>query len=298
MFHPCINLIVGYPIEHSLSPLMHNQAYRDLGWGEKFVYTSAEVVSEDLARVVEAVRVLGLNSLVCTVPHKVQILPFVDELQSITEMIGAANTVLNRGSRLVGYNTDWLGVLIPLYQVLYPYSREFLSWDVLSVGNIPKFLEGKKVSLLGAGGAARAMAVGVLAAGAELRIFNRTVSKAEELSQNLCVHFPQARIESYAMSEVQLVQESEVVLNSTSVGMSPNMDTLVPEKFLRAEQIVFDAVYKPLETPLLGAARNQGAEVINGLEMLLWQGIFQFILQTGVSAERLPQIEKSFREVL
>lgn len=260
-----ICIIVGDPVEHSLSPKMHNRAYEELGIDDRFVFVGATVKVEDMETVVKAVRVMTIRGLTCTIPHKVEVMKYIDEIDPVARKIGAVNTVVNYRGVLKGFNTDWLGVVIPLSRMTD--------------------LAGKKVALIGAGGAARAMAYGVIEKGAVLTIFNRTKDRAEELAREIDGHdgtvMPQVR----TMEQIAEVADSDIVLNATSLGMDPNEgETPVPAEFLHKGQIVFDAVYTPYKTRLLREAEANGARVIPGLEMLLYQGTAQFEYYTDKKA--------------
>jgi len=247
-------VIIGNPVEHSLSPAMHNAAYEALGIDNQFVFAAAKVKVEDVKKVVEAVRVMGIRGLTCTIPHKLEVMKYLDEIDLIAQKIGAVNTVVNDDGVLRGYNTDWLGVVTPLKKVVK--------------------LKGKKVAILGAGGAARAMSYGAMAEGAKLKIFNRDFEQAKSLAQEF-------EGEAGDFSEIRELIDFDIIMNATPVGMTPRENqTLVPEELFNANQVVFDAVYTPRETRLLREAKLRGAKIITGLEMLLYQGTAQFELYT------------------
>ena len=267
-------IIIGDPIEHSLSPSMHNAAYEALELDDQFVFTAAHVHVEQVKEVVAAVRVMGIRGLTCTIPHKIEVLQYLDEIDPIARRIGAVNTVVNDKGILKGYNTDWLGTVTPLEQI------------------VP--LKNKKVVLIGAGGAARAMAYGVVSKGANLTIYNRTKEKAEELAKGIG---PTVEICDKAVL-VEKINESDIIINATNVGMGEYADqTPVPKEAIQKHHIVFDAVYSPYETRLLREAKEQGAAVIHGTEMLLQQGTAQFELYTGHTAP-VEVMEKVLLEAL
>ena len=256
-------IIIGDPVEHSLSPAMHNAAYKALGIDDQFVFTAAHVKVEDIEHVVTAVRVMGIRGLTCTIPHKMEVLPYLDTIDPIAKKIGAVNTVVNENGVLTGYNTDWLGTITPLQQALSARNQN---------------LDGKKVALIGAGGAARAMAYGVVTGGATISIFNRTLENATELANEVGG-------EAHSIDQLELVRCADIVINSTPMGMGEQIDnTPVPKKYISKNQIVFDAVYAPRETRLLREAAEQGAQCVYGWEMLLHQGTAQFELYTGHKA--------------
>lgn len=247
-------IIIGDPVEHSLSPTMHNAAYHALGIDDQFVFTAAHVKVENVKEVITAMRVMGIRGLTCTIPHKIEVMKYLEEIDATAQKIGAVNTVVNEHGILKGYNTDWLGVKTPLEKIVN--------------------LSDKKVALIGAGGAARAMAYAVTHAGASLTVFNRTREKAEKLAKDFS---GQAK----SMEEIESVKDCDIILNSTALGMHPHEnESPVPSEYLHKNHIVFDAVYAPHETKLLREAKQQGAQCIHGIEMLLYQGTAQFEIYT------------------
>ncbi len=257
-----ICVIIGDPVEHSLSPAMHNAAYEALGIDDEFVFVAAHVKVEDVKDVVQAVRVMNIRGLTCTIPHKIEVIQYLDEIDPIAEKIGAVNTVVNENGTLKGYNTDWQGTVVPLER---------------NVGR----LKGKAVALIGAGGAARAMAYGVTEHGAKLSIFNRTKEKAVALAHELS---SDVTVFDYDDMQSELPNH-DIILNATNLGMGDQIgQTPVLKEYIHKGQIVFDAVYAPRETRLLKEAKEQGATTIQGIEMLLYQGASQFELYTGRKA--------------
>jgi shikimate dehydrogenase len=259
-----ICLIVGDPVEHSLSPMMHNAAYEALSVDDKFVFLAAHVKVQDMEHVVKAVRVMNFRGLTCTLPHKIEVIKYLDFVDPVAEKIGAVNTVVNYGGDLRGYNTDVNGVIIPLEKITS--------------------IAGKKIAVIGAGGAARAMVFGLVEKGASIVIFNRTFEKAKDLAKEV-KDKSGAVVYVKSMNELSAVVDADIVMNATSLGMEPNDDeNPVPADFLHKGQICFDAVYAPYKTRFLREAEAVGAIVIPGLEMLLYQGTAQFSLYTGIPA--------------
>lgn len=251
-------IIIGDPVEHTLSPKMHNAAYEALGIDDQFVYAACRVKVEDVKHVVAAVRVMGIRGLTCTVPHKIEVMNYLDKIDDIARKIGAVNTVVNDDGILKGYNTDWLGVVIPLERITS--------------------LKRKTVAVIGAGGASRAIAFGVVEKGAKVKIYNRTLSKAKQLAEELGV-------ETGSLDELEEIKSFDIIINATSLGMAPDEDkSPVPTEFFSKNQIVFDAVYVPYETKFLRDAKIRGARIIHGIEMLLYQGIVQFEYYTNHKA--------------
>jgi len=263
-------IIIGDPVEHSLSPAMHNAAYVELGIDHEFVFVASRVRVENIKSVVTAMRVMGFRGLTCTVPHKIEVMQYLDEIDPIAQKIGAVNTVVNNDGMLIGYNTDWQGAVIPLEK----YGS----------------LKDKKVALIGAGGAARACGFGMVEKGARLTIFNRTIEKAEILAREL-----DSKVEVRSLDQVPEEMEGyDIIMNATTMGMGKNEGiSPLPKSAIDEHHLVFDAVYSPFETQLLKDATEQGATIIHGTEMLLHQGTEQFKLYTGQEAP-----ENVMREVL
>lgn len=239
---------------------MHNAAYDALGL--PFAYVPFAMTPERLPDALVCMRALGIRGFGISMPFKVQILPLLDELDPTAARIGAVNTVVNEQGRLIGHNCDWIGAVRALE-------------EVLGTGGI----RGRKVVLVGAGGAARAVAFGLVQSGAELTIVNRTESKARKLAQDTGAH---AFGDLAAIDEVR---QADVLVQATPVGMKAHAaETIVPKHLLREGLCVMDIVYDPPDTPLLQVAREQGARTINGLRMLLHQAARQFELYTGKPA--------------
>lgn len=267
--------LIGDPVEHSLSPVMHNAAFQFLGL--KYIYLCLRVRPEGLKRAVDGVKSLGILGFNVTIPHKVSVMTYLDEIDPIAKDIGAVNTVVNRDERLVGYNTDGLGGL-----------------RALSEAGVT--LTGKKVVLLGAGGAARALSFSIVPLAGLLVILNRTETKAVALASNLRRRFVK-KIRGGPLTRGALFTEmadADVLINSTSVGMHPKREEcVVDEDLLHSRMAVFDAVYNPLETRLLREAKNVGAKTVDGLSMLVHQGALAFKIWTGVT----PPIDVMTRAV-
>jgi len=253
-----ICIIIGDPVEHSLSPIMHNTAYRALHIDNQFVFLASRVSIEDVEQIVKAVRIMGIRGLTCTIPHKLEVMKYIDKIDPIAQKIGAVNTVVNDNGVLTGYNTDWIGAVVPLEN---------------SLGK--NGLIDKNVALIGAGGASRAIAYGVIERGAKLTIYNRTIETAKILANELGAEFA-------SLDQIADVKNANIIINSTNIGMgSLANETPVPDKFINRDQVIFDAVYVPFETLFLKEARAKGATIIHGIEMLLHQGTAQFEYYTN-----------------
>jgi len=257
--------VIGDPIEHTLSPAMHNAAFEHLKLD--FVFLAFRVTSDELENAVRGACALGIRGLNVTMPHKNSVTEFLDEADPAVKFLGAANTILNQRGRLRGFNTDGVGALKALK-------------------NNGVDLAGKKVLLLGAGGAAKAIAFSLAKEVDELCILNRDAVKARDLASVL-EPFGK-KIVGNELSPKQFQQElqdSNVLINATFVGMTPYAsDSLVKPDWLKPELTVMDIVYNPVETKLLRDARASGAKVINGVEMLLYQGAASFEIWTGCKA--------------
>lgn len=256
--------LIGDPVEGSLSPPMHNAAFRHLGLD--CVYVALRVPSSMLKEALLGVRAMGIGGLNVTFPHKTAILPLLDELDPSAEEVGAVNTVKNEGGKLKGFNTDGEGAV--------RFLRERLG-----------SLKGRRVVLLGAGGAARALAFSLLKEGVELTLLNRTVSKAEGLASELRKKGGEVKWGGLERAELrEALRSADVLINATPVGMDQRGGTLVTHELMHPELFVMDLVYHPPETELMKEARRAGAKAENGLGMLLYQAALSFRIFTGKRA--------------
>jgi shikimate dehydrogenase len=253
--------LIGDPVEGSLSPPMYNAAFRHLGLD--CVYVAFRVPPALLREAVEGVRAMGMGGLNVTHPHKVRILPLLDGLHPSAEEVGAVNTVRNEGGRLVGFNTDGEGAV--------SFLRERLG-----------SLKGRRAVILGAGGAARALAFSLLREGAELTVLNRTPSKARRLASELGRRGGEVGWGGLGREEVRdALSRADLLINATPVGMDREGETLVTSDLMHRGLFVMDLVYHPPETALMREARKAGARAENGLGMLLHQAALSFTLFTG-----------------
>jgi shikimate dehydrogenase len=258
--------LLGHPVRHSVSPAMHAAAFRELGIDAR--YDLRDVPLDDLGLAIARLRepnVLGAN---ITVPHKQAAMPYLDEIAEAAAEIGAVNTICNRQGRLVGYNTDAPGFLAALAEA----------------GFDPR---GATVALLGAGGAARAVAHALAEAdAAELFILNRTSDRAVSLAQALVARFGARAYWGLPATRQQLeewVPRCALVVNCTTLGMHEPVSPL-PSSALRPGMLVVDIIYNPPRTRLLAEAEAAGARTQNGLPMLVHQAAAAFALWTGQPA--------------
>ncbi|NOX17134.1 MAG: shikimate dehydrogenase [Chlorobi bacterium] len=259
--------IIGHPIKHSYSPLMHNLSFEINNL--EYIYLPFDVPISELKNAIKGVTALGMTGLNVTVPHKERILPFLHDVSEEASVIGAVNTIHNDNGTLRGYNTDVHGVSVSLEKY-----KERLS--------------DAEVTVIGAGGGARSVLYSLIRnfRVRRINIVNRTIEKAESLKEyfNAKMHFE--KIKTYELTPPDLIEifsRSTLIVNATAIGMSPDIDdspTEIPESF-NENQIVFDLVYNPIGTKFLSLAQSRGAETVNGLTMLVEQGAKSFEIWTG-----------------
>jgi len=245
--------IIGNPVEHSLSPIMHNAAFEHCGLNS--AYVAFEV--DDIGKATEGIRALHIYGASVTIPHKTEVIRYLDEVEPIAQRIGAINTIVNQDGKLIGHNTDWVGAIRSLEEVTDIPGRHFI--------------------IIGAGGAARAIGFGIKHKRGTLTILNRSEKRGQELAKNLGCPF----------YHIDFISEFDAhgLIHTTPVGMYPHInDTLIPKERLKGEMVVMDTVYDPMETRLLREAKERGCTVISGLKMLVYQGVAQFEIWTGKEA--------------
>ncbi len=252
--------LLGYPVAHSLSPQLHNAAFRALGMDWK--YELLETPHHQLAQAVDRLRKDDCGGANVTLPHKETITKWLDQLGDSARQVGAVNTIVKRDGKLIGENTDMAGFMRAL--------------DDARVN--PR---GAQVIILGAGGAARAVAFALASAGiSRLTIVNRTASRAQELGERLQRHHPGLALEVNRRDDLG---NADIIVNATSVGMVPNVaESPLPKEYrVPRGAVAFDLVYNPAETRFLIEARDAGAKTIGGMGMLAHQGAVAFKLWTG-----------------
>lgn len=255
--------LIGNPVEHSVSPAMHNAAFEELGMD--YVYLAFKVSEDLLSDALHGVRALGMRGVNVTIPHKSDVMDHLDQLDELAQSIEAVNTINREAEGLKGFNTDGIGAMRALLEEV-------------------EDVEGREVLLLGAGGAARAVAFTLAEAGANLTISNRTNSKAKKLVGDIEEKIGRSLNQIPQEEDVleRKIKESEILINSTSVGMHPqNGETIVKAEQMHSGLTVMDIVYNPLRTRLLREAEKAGAKTISGLGMLVHQGVASFEIWTG-----------------
>ena len=259
--------VIGNPIAHSLSPVIHNAAFVELDLD--FVYVACRV--EDVKNALAGMRALNnFRGMSVTIPHKIEAMKYVDEIAEADRSIGSINTVINEQGKLLGLGTDGPGAL-------------------KAIVDAGVEIDGKKILMLGSGGAARAISF-TLARNAKLEELS-ILDINEIMLQQLTIDLKAGTdvfIKSELLTESFLagaIENADVIIHCTPVGMYPNENaSLIPAEFFRSEQVIFDVVYTPIETRLLAEAKSRGLKVISGVDMFINQAVLQFERFTGVDA--------------
>ena len=245
--------VLGNPVRHSLGPLMHNAAFSDKGINA--VYLAFESI--DIEGAIRGMRGLGIKGMSVTIPHKTSVIPLLDEIDPLAKDIGAVNTIVNTDGKLTGYNTDAVGALRALSEVVK--------------------VQGKSCIIVGAGGAAKAIGYILKRHNVDLMIANRSIERGEVLSRLLDSRY----------IEIDQIEDADadILINTTPVGMSPNIDSCsLPEGVLKPGMTVMDIIYNPRTTKLIHIASRKGCRIVEGLGMFIYQGAEQFRLWTGKEA--------------
>ncbi|HZX36216.1 MAG TPA: shikimate dehydrogenase [Thermodesulfobacteriota bacterium] len=256
--------IFGDPIRQTLSPYMQNAAFEALGL--EYVYMAFRISPENLKNAVLSIRALDMQGVNITVPHKESIMEFLDEIDDEAKAIGAVNTIVNRDGRLIGFNTDSRGYYLSLNH---------------ETGFDPA---GKTITVIGAGGGARAILFSLLNKNPKkIIISNRTVERASRLCEELGKTFPGVEFASTGLNISRFASETDLLVNTTSSGMmaGPDEKPVVRIDALKKSAIVSDIVFRPLDTPLIKEALRLGLTAHKGLGMLVCQGALAFELWTG-----------------
>ena len=264
--HTALYGVIGNPVRHSLSPILHNAAFSATSLNA--VYLAFE--TGDIEECIKGIRALGIKGASITIPFKTTVMPFLDEIDPLAKRIGAVNTIVNDSGRLKGYNTDALGALKTLEE------------------NVK--LPGMTCLIIGAGGAARAIGFMLKEQDVAVSIVNRSRKRGEALAASLgCPFVPLDEISG---------AKGGLLVQTTSVGMYPDIDQYpVPEHTLEQGMVVMDIVYVPAETRLLKSAKNRGCVTISGVDMLIHQGAEQFRLWTGIDPP-VPFMSNALKEAL
>ena len=267
--------VIGYPVQHSLSPALHAAAFEKCQLDAQYV--AVEIPPEKLSETVALMTKKPFAGWNCTLPHKIELAKLMDELADSAQKLGGVNTVLNDNGRLVGFNTDGEGWVRAI--------REEFSLDVRDL----------RIMILGAGGAGQALAKqAALERCEKLVLVNRTEARVRELAASLAPHFDSqklmgadARLKVVPWDEALIAKELDqidLVVNATSIGLKASDAAVLPARILQPHLCVYDTIYRPAKTRLLAAAEEAGARTANGLSMLLHQGALSFEIWTGNQA--------------
>ena len=254
--------IFGRPVSHSVSPLMHNAAFRECSIDAVYLAFEPQSIGEAVA----SMKSLGIRGASVTIPFKIDALRHCDEVDHIAADIGSVNTLVNRGGLVKGFNTDGYGAA-----------------RALEESGIA--LKGAVCLVIGNGGSARAIAFTLIESGASVIIAGRNAGRVERLAEDLCKRAPGTRSLLMDTIDSGLMESVDIIINTTPVGMTPDVGSMPLEKSLiSASHAVFDIVYAPHMTRLLSAARDSGSRIVHGIDMLVYQGARQFELWTGKPA--------------
>lgn len=269
--------LIGEPVEHSFSPPMHNEAFKTLGLD--YVYVPFNVSPDNLKSAIEGANSLNIQGLNVTIPHKINVIKYLKELDPIAELIGAVNTIDFKN--LKGYNTDGIGCIRAIEEVTK--------------------IKDKNIVVAGAGGAARAIVFYLAKYGAEeVNILNRNLKKAENLANDLLASNLISNVNSSDISEIsKFISDADILIDTTPIGMHPNVsdEPIVKAADIHEELVVNDIVYNPNETVLLKEAIKANAKVVYGIKMLLYQGAESFKIWTGREAP-IDVMEAKLKETL
>lgn len=267
--------VIGDPIMHSLSPVFQNQIIRQKNLNA--VYLPLRITAQGLQGSMELLKnnFAGFN---VTIPYKEKIMDYLDEIDQQALEYGAVNTVKNCGGKLFGYNTDGIGF-------------------IKSLQKAKADLAGKEVLLLGAGGAAKVLAFEIIKQGGKLTIANRNTNRAEQLAAELKNHYD---VFVKIVEPGELQPDYQIIINSTPVGMYPKINQCpVNVELVQNVELVYDVIYTPLETEMVKLGKQFGAKTINGLPMLIYQGVKSFEIWTGqrVTAEEIAGIQEILKNI-
>ena len=269
--------LIGHPVEHSFSPPMHNAAFDALGMD--YAYVAFDVDPQDLQSAVEGAKSLNIKGFNVTIPHKIEVMQFLDEIDDVAALIGAVNTIDFK--ELKGYNTDGIGAVKAIEEVTP--------------------IKDKNVVVAGAGGASRAISFYLAKYGAEsLTILNRNVDKAQSLAGDVSGSDFIDNVKADSISEISgYLKDADILVDTTPIGMHPNIDDepIASADDMHEDLVVFDAVYNPNETVLLKEAIKAGAKSVYGIKMLLYQGAESFKIWTGRDAP-VDVMEKALKDTL
>lgn len=269
--------LIGHPVEHSFSPPMHNAAFEDLGMD--YAYVAFDVDSLNLKSAIDGAKSLNIRGFNVTIPHKIEVMKYLDEIDEVAALIGAVNTIDFKDMK--GYNTDGIGAVKAIE-------------EVTSIKN-------RNVVVAGAGGASRAISFYIAKYGADsLTILNRNVERAQDLARDVSDSDLIGEVKSDSISSIDgYLADADILIDTTPIGMHPNVDVepIVVADNMHDNLVVFDAVYNPNDTVLIKEAVKAGAKPVYGIKMLLYQGAESFRIWTGHDAP-VDVMEDALRKTL
>lgn len=258
--------VFGDPVDDNPTGVVEEAAFATKNLNYR--YLTIKVLPEDLGKAMDSVKIFGMKGINLTMPHKIKVLPYLDELSPAAEIIGAVNTVIQKEGKLFGENTDGKGF-------------------VTALKNSGETLDKKNVTILGAGGAARAIAVEcALNGAAHINIINRSIEKGEELASLIQMKTDSSAKYLNWKNNMEIPSDTDILINATSIGFSPNVTDKpdIDYTTITPEMCVCDVIFNPAETIFLKSAAENGAKTITGLGMLVQQAALNFTLWTGVEA--------------
>ena len=269
--------LIGHPVEHSFSPPMHNAAFDELGMD--YAYVAFDVNPKGLSSAIDGAKSLNIKGFNVTIPHKIEVMQYLDELDEVAELIGAVNTIDFKN--LKGYNTDGIGAVRAIEEV--------------------SSIKDKDVIVAGAGGASRAISFYLAKFGASsITILNRNVEKAQNLANDVLASDLIGDVKADSISDINsYLSNAEILVDTTPLGMDPhiNDEPVAKADNMHEDLVVFDAVYNPNETVLIKEAIKAGAKPVYGIKMLLYQGAESFRIWTGRDAP-IDVMENALKEYL
>lgn len=269
-----LTCLIGHPVKHSFSPNIHNFLFEKYNLNNK--YMCFDVKNEDLKSAMEGMKSLGIIGANVTIPHKIEVMKFLDEISNSAKLIGAVNTIKNENGKLIGYNTDGVGFVKSILDKGYE-------------------IKDKNIMIIGAGGGARSIAVELANFGAKLiDIRNRNLERSKELCNLLQANF-NLQVNS---NNVNIIKEDleniDILINTTSVGLSPNIDEMIIDENIKVDKkmLVCDIVYNPKETKFLKWAKANQLDTVGGIHMLINQALESFHIWTDIKVDK-EEVEKN-----
>ncbi len=254
-----VAMIIGNPVKQSLGPIVYKNVFQKLGLEDKYMYDKRELKTSELGSFVDEVRTKNIRGVSITIPHKETIMQYLNNIDETAKAIGAVNTLVNDNGKISGYNTDWIGVIRPLQKVTE--------------------LHAKNVAIVGAGGAARAIAYGIKKAGGNFVVYNRSLERAKKIAEDLGG-------QAQPLDKIAEIASADIIINATPIGHAPMEDqSPISKNHIKQSQIVFDIISHPYNTQLILDAESKGAKVLHGVEMWSYQGAQQLKLFFNIDVD-------------